>query len=36
MSVVASMLDQASDRDGSNVAGRRNGPSQGKADVDER
>ncbi|GFH37850.1 hypothetical protein SCWH03_40900 [Streptomyces pacificus] len=32
----ASVLDQAADRDGSNVAGRRKRQSQGEADVDQR
>ena len=36
MVVVASVLDQAADRDGSVVAGCRNGLRQGNADVDQR
>lgn len=32
----ASVLDQAADRDGSDVAGCRNGLRQGEADVDQR
>jgi hypothetical protein len=33
---VASVLDQAADRDGSDVAGCRNGLREGEADVDQR